>query len=92
MDIKYEQLEDDLVSGTLRRDLEEELIFGFRQIQQAGDRLPTASHYASRIAEIIGRAAAAPLEPDLAFHLYQEILLACEEARATVLGEGPPPS
>lgn len=92
MDIKYEQLEDDLVSGAFRRDLEDELIFGFRQIRQSGQRLPTASHYASQIAEIIGRGSAASLDPNLAFHLYQEILVACEEACVTVLDEAPLPS
>jgi hypothetical protein len=92
VDIKYEQLEDDIISGTFRSDLEDELIFGFRQIQQSGERLPLASHYASKIAEIVGRGAPAPLDPNLAFHIYQEILLACEEARATVLSEAPLPS
>ena len=92
MDIKYEQLEDDMISGAFRRDLEDELMLGFRQIQQSGERLPLASHYAARIAEIIGRGAAGPLDPSLAFHLYQEILLACEEARATVLSEAALPS
>ena len=92
MDIKYEQLEDDIMSGVFRRDLGDELVFGFRQIQQSGERLPLASHYAAQIAEIIGRGAPSPLDPNLAFHLYQEVLLACEEARETVLGEAPLPS
>jgi hypothetical protein len=92
VNIQYAQLEDSIISGEFRRDLEEELIAGFRQIQQSGERLPTASHYASQIAAIIGRGAEAPLEPNLAFHLYQEILLACEQARATVLSEEPLPS
>jgi hypothetical protein len=92
VNINYDTLEDTIISGSFRIDLQDELLLGFRQIQQSGERLPLASHYASRIAEIIGRGASAPLGPDLAFHLYQEILLACEEARAVVLGEAPLPS
>ncbi len=60
---------------------------GFRAIHDSGERLPTASHYASQIAEIISRGAPVPLAPGAAFDLYQAILLACEKARATVLGE-----
>lgn len=92
IDIDYEGLEDDVASGLFREWLEEELIAGFRQIHESGDRLPPASHYASQIAEIVSRGAAAPLSPDFAFHLYQEILIACERARAAVLGEPIPPS
>ena len=87
MNIDYAKLEDDILSGLFRQTLEEELTVGFRQIRMAGERLPLASHYASQIAEIVSRGAAEPLNPDLAFHVYQEILLAVEAARATVLGE-----
>lgn len=87
MNVDYENLENDVASGLFRESLREELLFGFRQIQQTGERLPTASHYAAQIAEIVNRGAAEPLNKDLAFHLYQEILLAVEEARADVLGE-----
>jgi len=89
MNVDYANLASDLESGVFRETLREELLTGFRQIRAAGERLPAASHYASQIAEIVSRGAASPLDPDLAFHLYQEILLACEHARASVLGEEP---
>ena len=87
MNVDYGSLEDDVSSGIFRQQLEEELVIGFRQIHLSGERLPTASHYAAQIAEIVNRGAAEPLHPDLAFNLYQEILSACEAARASVLGE-----
>lgn len=86
MNIDYGNLEGDLISGFFRERLAEELVKGFQQIADAGERLPLASHYASQIAEIVNRGAAEPLDADLAFNLYQEILLAVESARATVLG------
>jgi len=85
MNIDYENIERDINDGTLRRNLEEELIAGFRQIQQAGERLPLASHYAAQIAEIINRNAT--LTEALKFELYQEVLEAVEAARVAVLGE-----
>ncbi len=88
IDVDYRTLDSDLADGTFRERLEDELIRGFRQIHASGERLPTASHYASQIAEIISHGAPVPLAPATAFDLYQEILLACEQARATVLGEG----
>lgn len=87
MNVDYENLENDVASGLFRESLREELLFGFRQIHQSGERLPLASYYAAQIAEIVTRGAAEPLDKDLAFHLYQEILLAVEAARAEVLGE-----
>jgi hypothetical protein len=87
MNVDYENLERDLVTGLFRESLREELVSGFRQIQASGERLPAASHYASQIAEIVSRGAVAPLKPEVAFELYQEILDAVEAARATVLGE-----
>jgi hypothetical protein len=87
MNIDYENLERDLSDGTLRRNLEEELIAGFRQIQQTGERLPLASHYAAQIAEIINRNAT--LTSAMQFELYQEVLEAVEAARVAVLGEDP---
>ena len=90
MNIDYEHLERDIEDGTLRRNLEEELIAGFRQIQQAGERLPVASHYAAQISEIINRNAT--LSEALKFELYQEVLEAVEAARVAVLGEEPLPS
>lgn len=87
MNVDYPNLENDLISGAFADLLKEELVMGFRQIHRSGERLPLASHYASQIAEIINRAAPAPLESELAYNLYQEILGAVESARAAVLGE-----
>jgi hypothetical protein len=87
MNVDYDNLERDLVSGMFRETLKEELIAGFRQIQASGERLPLASHYASQIAEIVNRGAAEPLTSEVAFELYQEILDAVEAARAAVLVE-----
>ncbi len=88
MNIDYANLPRDVEDGEFRRTLEEELIVGFRMIRDGGERLPTASHYASQIAEIVNRNAPEPLPSELAYVVYQEILEACEYARATVLGEG----
>ncbi len=87
MNVDYETLEDDVANGLFRESLREELLFGFRQIHNSGERLPLASYYAAQIADIVNRGAAEPLNKDLAFNLYQEILLAVEAARADVLGE-----
>ena len=87
MNVDYVSLENDLETGLFRENLKEELLVGFRQIRDGGERLPTASHYASQIAEIVIRGAAEPLKPDMAFYLYQEILAAVEAARAAVLDE-----
>lgn len=87
MNVDYATLDHDLYEGTFREKLEAELVTGFRQIRDSGERLPLASHYASQIAAIVDRGAPTPLDPELKFYLYQEILLACESARATVLGE-----
>jgi len=87
MNVDYTNLERDLISGLFREMLAEELALGFRQIADAGERLPLASHYASQIAEIVNSGAPEPLDSDLKFNLYQEILSAVESARASVLGE-----
>lgn len=87
MNINYATLEDDLVSGTFRQQLESELEQGFRTMKDAGERLPLVSYYASQIAEIVANGAASPLNPEIAFAVYQEILSAVEAARASVLGE-----
>jgi hypothetical protein len=87
MNVNYKSLESDVANGLFRESLREELLFGFRQIHNSGERLPLASYYAAQIADIVNRGAAEPLNKDLAFHLYQEILLAVETARAEVLGE-----
>lgn len=85
MNIDSENLERDLADGSYRLRLEEELIAGFRQIQQAGERLPVASHYAAQIAEIVNRDA--ELSDAMKYELYQETLDAVEAARTAVLGE-----
>jgi hypothetical protein len=90
VNVDYAKLENDVFEGTFRQELENELEVGFRLIKQTGERLPLASHYASQIAEIVNRNAPDPLSPELAFNVYQEILSACETARATVLGEAEP--
>ena len=90
MNIDYENLERDIESGLFRQTLEEELIVGFRQIQQAGERLPTPTHYAAQIAEIVNRDA--ELSDTMKYELYQEILDAVEAARTAVVGEGAGPN
>ena len=93
MRVDYENLDRDLVDGSFRNTLQEELLVGFRMIRESGERLPTASHYAAQMAEIVSRNAPAPLNPETAFYVYQEILSACETARTQVMGEAvPPPS
>ncbi len=92
MNVDYASLEADMESGAFRMELEAELTLGFRILHQGGERLPTASHYASQIAEIVNRGAEAPLTPEFAYNLYQEILAAVEAARASVLGEASQPS
>ena len=90
MNIDYANLEQDVETGMFRERLEEELTLGFRQIHDSGDRLPLASYYATQIAEIVNRDVS--LSADLKYNLYQEILLACERARAAVLGEEKKPN
>lgn len=88
MNIDYNTLEQDVIDGTFRQRLEDELTLGFQQMHDTGERLPPASHYASQIAEIVNRDVQLPEE--LKYNLYQEILMACENARVAVLGEEPP--
>jgi len=85
MNIDYANIERDVLDGTFRKRLEDELVIGFRQIHDSGERLPVASHYASQIAEIVNRGV--ELSETLKYELYQEILEACESARAAVLDE-----
>jgi hypothetical protein len=87
MNVEYTTLEEDILSGAFREQLLEELTVGFRLLHRAGERLPPASYYASKIAEIVHGGAPSPIGSDLSYHVYQEILAACEAARATVLGE-----
>lgn len=85
MNIDYATIDQDVADGTFRNRLQEELELGFRQIHETGERLPPASHFAAQIAEIVNRDV--QLAPELKYNLYQEILLACEQARASVLAE-----
>lgn len=85
MNIDYKTLEQDVEDGSFRQKLQTELETGFRQIRNTGERLPSPSHYASQIAEIVNRDV--QLAPELKYNLYQEILLACEQARAAVVAE-----
>lgn len=84
MDIDYANLEHHILDGTFRQRLEQELLAGFREIHESGERLPVASHYASQIAEIVNHGL--DLSEHLKYELYQEILEACENARAMALG------
>jgi hypothetical protein len=84
----YATLSADVESGAFRTRLQDELTIGFRRIRESGERLPTPSHYASQIAEIVSRNAEEPLGAELAFEVYQEVLEACEHARDAVLTEG----
>lgn len=86
IDIDYESLPEEIASGAFRVRLEAELSAGFEEILARGERLPTASHYASQIARVID--AGGPVDPSLSFDLYQEIVSACENARVNV-GEEP---
>lgn len=90
MNIDYASLEQDVESGAFRQRLEEELTLGFRQIHDAGERLPPPSHYAAQIAEIVNRDV--ELSADLKYNLYQEILTAVENARIAVTGEEKKPN
>lgn len=87
MDLNYGRLIGEIENGTLRQTLERELTEGFQKIHDSGELLPSASHFASRIAEIIDRESEQPLSNGDTFNLYQEVLLACENARKNVLGE-----
>lgn len=87
IDIDYRTLDQDVLDGTFRQQLEDELIRGFREIHDSGERLPVPSHYASQIAEIVNNAAPVPLRSEFAFELYQEILDACAAAKEVVLSE-----
>ena len=86
MNIDYATIEEDVLDGTFRTRLESELVPGFRQIKESGERIPPPSYLASQIAEIVNRDVS--LSAELKYELYQEILAACEHARAEVLGEG----
>lgn len=85
MNIDYATIEQDVFDGTFRQKLEDDLIPGFRQLHEGGERLPPASYLAAQIAEIVNRDVA--LSENVKYELYQEILAAVEHARAEVLGD-----
>ena len=87
MDVDYRTIAEELESGEFRRRLKDELAAGFREISESGERLPPASYFATKIVEVIHAGAPVPFTKDAAYDLYQEALLACEEARDEVLGE-----
>jgi hypothetical protein len=89
MNIDYTTIEQDVLDGTFRQKLQDELTSGYRQIHESGERVPPASYLATQIAEIVNRDA--DLNAEMKYELYQEILAACEHARAEVLGEELPP-
>ena len=92
MKIDYERLQQGVAAGTLRIELEQELEAGFREMIARDEPIPPASYLATKIAEIVNRAAGNDLDGDLAFDVYQEIVSACENAREKVVGEEPQPS
>lgn len=81
MNVDYASLEEKILDGSFRAELEAELTVGFRTIVMDGERLPAASHYASQIAEIVAKGAPKPMRPELAYQVYLEILAAVEAAR-----------
>lgn len=83
MNIDYATLEQDVFDGTFRQKLQEEVTAQFRQLHDAGERLPPASYFATKIAEIVNREAA--LSENTKYELYQEILAAVEQARADAI-------
>ncbi len=87
MNVDYLALEENILEGSFRAELEAELTIGFRTIRMSGERLPLASHYASQIAEIVAKGSPVPMRPELAYQVYLEILAAVESARGTVLEE-----
>lgn len=92
MNIDYEKLTGELDSGELRARLKSELVTGFRLLIEAGDPVPPASYFATKITEIIYSARDREIEANTQYDLYQEVLLACEEARDEVLGSEPTPN
>jgi hypothetical protein len=85
MNVDYRAIEDRILDGTFRSELEAELTVGFRALQMEGEHLPVATHYASQIAEIVSKGSPVPMRPELAYQVYLEVLGAVEAARAAVL-------
>jgi len=67
MNVDYDDFEQNVLDGSFRQGLEKQLTDGFRAIHESGERLPTASHYAAQIAEIVSRNSPRPISPELAF-------------------------
>ena len=88
MNVDYASLEEKILDGSFRAELEAELTVGFRTLQMSGERLPVASHYASQIAEIVAKGSPVPMRPELAYQVYLDVLAAVEGARATALADG----
>ncbi len=87
MNVDYAALEDKILDGSFRAELEAELTIGFRTIWMAGERMPVASHYAAQIAEIVAKDAPSPMRPELAYQVYLEILAAVGAAREAALAD-----
>jgi hypothetical protein len=84
MNVDYASLEEKILDGSFRAELEAELTVGFRTLQMSGERLPVASHYASQIAEIVAKGSPVPMRPELAYQVYLDVLAAVESARDKV--------
>lgn len=87
MELNFAGLISEIHTGALRQTLERELTAGFEKMHASGEALPPASYLAARITEIIDKASEQPLTKDDSFYLYQEVVLACENARKNILGE-----
>jgi hypothetical protein len=87
MNVDYASLEEKILDGSFRAELEAELTVGFRTIQMSGERLPLASHYASQIAEIVAKGAPMPMRPELAYQVYLDVLAAVEAALDAANGQ-----
>jgi hypothetical protein len=87
MNVEYASLEEKILDGSFRAELEAELTVGFRTLQMSGERLPVASHYASQIAEIVAKGSPVPMRPELAYQVYLDVLAAVEGARDAVEAE-----
>ncbi len=88
MNVDYPMLEEKILDGSFRAELEAELTIGFRTILMDGERLPLATHYASQIAEIVAKGAPSPMRPELAYQVYLEVLAAVEAAKLAADGLG----
>lgn len=87
MEIDYPNLERDVAEGRLRETLKRELIEGFQKMRRDGERLPPPSYYATKITEVIHGGTERAIDDTLAYDLYQEVLLACEEAYEEVASD-----